>query len=169
MAFDESLAARIRDALAQQKGVEEKKLFGGVGFLLNGNLLVGACKDSLIVRLGPDEGEEALREPHVREIDITGRAMKGWVLVEPEGVEAGDQPEGIGPLEEAAADRLRDFLGEQQEFFLVGVQGGGEPADQVFAGVVAGVEFAVLDLADVGERDAHPLAQRPLAEAPCGA
>jgi hypothetical protein len=77
----------------------------------------------------------------------------------------GDQPEGIGPLEETAADRLRDFFGEQQQFLLVGVEGGSEAADQVFAGVVAEVEFAVLDLTDVGERDADPLAQRSLAKA----
>ena len=90
MAFDESLAARIRDALARKKGVEEKKMFGGVGFLLHGNLLVGVWRDSLIVRLGPDEGDEALKEPHVNKFDITGRPMKGWVLVEPEGVEGDD-------------------------------------------------------------------------------
>jgi hypothetical protein len=87
MACSESLAARIREALARKKGVEEKKLFGGVGFLLHGNMLAGVWKDSLIARLGPEEGEEALLEPHVQEFDITGRAMKGWVLVEPEGVE----------------------------------------------------------------------------------
>ena len=87
MAFNEILAARIRDALARKKGVEEKKMFGGVGFLLNGNLLVGVWKASLVVRLGPDEGEETLKEPHVKEFDITGRPMKGWVLVEPAGVE----------------------------------------------------------------------------------
>jgi TfoX/Sxy family transcriptional regulator of competence genes len=89
--FDESLAARIRDALARKKGVEEKKMFGGIGFLLSGNMLVGVWKDSLIVRLGPDEGAEALKEPHVKEFDITGRAMKGWVLVEPDGVEDNEQ------------------------------------------------------------------------------
>ena len=66
-------------------------MFGGVGFLLNGNLLVGVWKASLVVRLGPDEGEEAMQEPHVKEFDITGRPMKGWVLVEPEGVEGDDQ------------------------------------------------------------------------------
>jgi len=87
MAFDESLAARIREALARKKGVEEKKMFGGVGFLLNGNLLVGVWKHSLCVRLGPDESDEALKEPHVSEFNITGRAMKGWVLVASEGVE----------------------------------------------------------------------------------
>jgi TfoX/Sxy family transcriptional regulator of competence genes len=91
MAFDESLAARIRDALARKRGVQEKKMFGGVGFLLNGNLLVGVWKDSLIVRLGPDNYDDALLEPHVREFDITGRSMKGWVLVGPVGVENDDQ------------------------------------------------------------------------------
>src|SRR6516164_619203 len=87
MAFSEALAERIRQGLARRKGVEEKRMFGGVGFLLNGNLLVGVWKDSLIVRLGPDEGEEALKELHVKEFDITGRPMKGWVLVGPGGVE----------------------------------------------------------------------------------
>jgi len=91
MAFDETLAARIRDALARRKNIEEKKMFGGICFLLNGNLLAGAWKDALIARLGPDEGEAALREPHVRAFDITGRPMRNWVLVEPEGVEDDDQ------------------------------------------------------------------------------
>src|SRR5215472_9527584 len=91
MAFSAALAERIRQALARRTGIEEKKMFGGVGFLLNGNMLVGVWKDSLIVRLGPDEGDEALKEPHVREFDITGRAMKGWVLVGPEGVEDDEQ------------------------------------------------------------------------------
>src|SRR5262245_20465490 len=89
MAFDESLADRIRDALARQKGVEERKMFGGVGFLLGGNLLVGVWKESLVVRLGKDEGEAALREPHVKAFDITGGPMRNWVLVEPAGVEEG--------------------------------------------------------------------------------
>jgi TfoX/Sxy family transcriptional regulator of competence genes len=94
MAFDESLAERIRQRLGRRKNVEEKKMFGGVGFLFNGNLLVGVWKDSLIVRLGQDEGDEALKEPHVKEFDITGRPMKGWVLVEPGGVQADDQLNG---------------------------------------------------------------------------
>jgi TfoX/Sxy family transcriptional regulator of competence genes len=87
MAFDENLAARIRVALARKKNIEEKKMFGGIGFLLNGNMLIGGWKNSLIVRVGPDGYEDALLEPHVKEFDITGRPMKGWVLVEPEGVE----------------------------------------------------------------------------------
>ena len=94
MAFSAELAARIRQRLARKKGVEEKKMFGGIGFLLNGNLLVGVWKDSLIVRLGPEEGEEALKEPHVGEFNITGRAMKGWVVVGLEGVHSDDQLKG---------------------------------------------------------------------------
>ncbi|HWG41240.1 MAG TPA: TfoX/Sxy family protein [Gemmataceae bacterium] len=69
-------------------------MFGGIGFLLNSNLLVGVWKDSLIARLGPDVGEEALLEPHVKEFDITGRPMRNWVAVEPKGVESEDQLTG---------------------------------------------------------------------------
>jgi len=60
MAFDETLAARIRDALARRKNIEERKMFGCICFLLNGNALAGVWKDRLIVRVGPDEGEAAL-------------------------------------------------------------------------------------------------------------
>ena len=91
MAADESLAARIRDALARTKNVEEKKMFGCICFIINGNALAGVWKDRLIARLGPDEGEAALRESHVRAFDITGRPMRNWVAVEPEGVEDDDQ------------------------------------------------------------------------------
>ena len=94
MAFNEGLAERIRQGLARRKGIEEKKMFGGVGFLLNGNLLVGVWKESLIVRLGPEEGDEALKEPHASEFNITGRSMKGWVLVAPQGVKDDDQLKG---------------------------------------------------------------------------
>jgi TfoX/Sxy family transcriptional regulator of competence genes len=100
MAFDEDLAARVRDRLARLKGVEERRMFGGICFLLDGNLLVGVWKDSLIARLGPDEGEAALREPHVRAFDITGKPMRNWVLVEPEGV--GDDGQLKGWIERAA-------------------------------------------------------------------
>ena len=91
MAFDETLAARIREALARKRGVEEKKMFGCICFMLDGNALAGVWKDRLIARLGPDEGEAALLEPHVREFDITGKSMKNWVAVEPEGIEDDDQ------------------------------------------------------------------------------
>ena len=91
MAFNEALAARIRDALGRRRNVEEKKMFGGVGFLLNGNLLVGVWKDSLIARVGQDGYRDALLEPHVREFDITGKSMTGWVAVGPQGIEKNDQ------------------------------------------------------------------------------
>jgi TfoX/Sxy family transcriptional regulator of competence genes len=87
MAFDEVLAERIRQTLARRTNIDERTMFGGVGFLLNGNLLVGVWKEALVVRLGKEEGEEALKEPHVKEFDITGRPMRNWVLVEPEGVQ----------------------------------------------------------------------------------
>ena len=91
MAFNEVLAERIRHRLARRKNVTEKKMFGGVGFLLNGNLLVGVRKDSLLIRLGPEQSDEALMEPHVSEFTIRGRgAMNGWVVVSLEGVEADD-------------------------------------------------------------------------------
>ena len=91
MPFNESLADRIRDALARRRNVEEKKMFGCICFFLDGNALAGVWKDRLIARLGPDEGEAALREPYVRAFDITGRPMRNWVVVEPEGVEDDDQ------------------------------------------------------------------------------
>ena len=94
MAYDETLAGRIRQALSRKKGIEEKKMFGGIGFLLRGNLLVGVWKDSLIVRVGDEQGEDALREPHVREFDFTGKPMKAWVLVAPRGVEDDEQLSG---------------------------------------------------------------------------
>jgi TfoX/Sxy family transcriptional regulator of competence genes len=94
VAFNEQLADRIRQGLARRKNIEEKKMFGGIGFLLNGNMLVGVWKDSLIVRVDPEHGDEALLEPHVSEFDITGRAMKGWVLVEAEGIEGDHELRG---------------------------------------------------------------------------
>lgn len=91
MAFSESLAARIRDALARRRNIVERKMFGCLCFLLNGNALAGFWKNSLIARLGPDEGEAALREPHVRAFDITGKPMRNWVVVEPDGIEDDEQ------------------------------------------------------------------------------
>lgn len=91
MAFDETLAERIRDCFTRHRNIEERKMFGGLCFLLSGNLLVGVWKDSLIARLGPDEGEAALLELHVRAFDITGKPMRNWVMVEPEGVEDDEQ------------------------------------------------------------------------------
>jgi TfoX/Sxy family transcriptional regulator of competence genes len=86
MAFDEKLAERIRRRLARRKGVVEKKMFGGVGFMLNDRLAVGVWKDSLIVRISPEDGDDAIKEPHVRPFDIARRPMKGWIMVGPDGL-----------------------------------------------------------------------------------
>jgi TfoX/Sxy family transcriptional regulator of competence genes len=91
MAYSESLASRIRDVFADRRGITEKKMFGGVGFMLHGNMCVGVWKTSLIVRLGREQAATALKEPNVVDFDITGRPMKGWALVEAEGVETDDQ------------------------------------------------------------------------------
>lgn len=90
MAYDETLAARVRDLLSGSEELAEKKMFGGIAFLLSGNMCCGVNRDELIVRLDPDQTEEALEDPHVRLFDMTGRPMKGWLLVAPGGVSADD-------------------------------------------------------------------------------
>ena len=91
MALDEALAERIRQGLARKRGITEKKLFGCWCFLLHGNVCVGVWKQSLIARLDSDDYDDALKEPFVKEFDITGRPMRGWVLVEPGGIEENEQ------------------------------------------------------------------------------
>jgi TfoX/Sxy family transcriptional regulator of competence genes len=86
MAFDEKLAARIRGHLSERNKIAERKMFGGIIFMLQGNMCCGVHRDALIARLGPEEAGRALREPHTRVFDLTGRPMKAWVLVEPKGV-----------------------------------------------------------------------------------
>jgi len=86
MAFDEKLAERIRNRLGKRTGLTEKKMFGGIAFLLNGNMCCGVHKEDMIVRLDPEQTEEALSERHARAFDLTGRPMKGWLLVAGEGV-----------------------------------------------------------------------------------
>ena len=90
MAYDEGLAQRIGDMLGEQPGFVEKKMFGGVGFLLHGNMACGVHKDALIVRVGPERYDEALKRPHTRPFDMTGRPMKGWVMLAADGYEADD-------------------------------------------------------------------------------
>lgn len=82
MAYDETLAERIRDLLADRSEIEEKKMFGGIAFLVSGKMGVGVSGDSLMVRVGKESHEEALERPGVREFDMTGRPMAGWVLVD---------------------------------------------------------------------------------------
>ena len=86
MAFDETLAARLRPLLAGTDGLVEKKMFGGLAFLVHGNMSVGVHGSELIVRIDPSETEEALEEPGTRVFDMTGRPMKGWLLVSAESL-----------------------------------------------------------------------------------
>ena len=85
MSYDEALAERIRKVLKLRSGVTEKKMFGGLAFLLNGSMFCGIMKDDLMVRVGTDRYEEALGEPHARPMDFTGPSMKGYVYVAPGG------------------------------------------------------------------------------------
>jgi hypothetical protein len=86
MAYDEQLVSRVRPLLKRRRGFSEKRMFGGVGFFLHGNICVGVWKEYLIVRVGLDAYTAALRAPFVKKFDITGRAMTGWVMVAPEGI-----------------------------------------------------------------------------------
>lgn len=88
MAYDEGLAHRIGEVLEVLEDLPwfvEKKMFGGVCYLIDGNMACGVIKEFLIVRVGPDRYEEALGKPHTRLFDFTGRPMKGWVMVDEEG------------------------------------------------------------------------------------
>lgn len=88
MAYDEGLAQRIREMLADEGGVTEKRMFGGIAFLVRGNMSVGVVKDALMVRVGPHAYARLVTMPHAREMDFTGRPMKGFVYVDPAGVAA---------------------------------------------------------------------------------
>jgi TfoX/Sxy family transcriptional regulator of competence genes len=86
MAYDERLAERIRHVLADTNGVSERKMFGGLAVLVNGNMACGVVGDRLMLRLGHEGAEEALGRPNVRPMDFTGRPMTGMVYVEPAGL-----------------------------------------------------------------------------------
>ncbi len=88
MAYDEGLAQRVQEEMIESPGYVEKKMLGGVGFMLHGNMACGVNGADLIVRVGPKQYESALAEPHTRPFDMTGRPMKGWVVVIAEGYEA---------------------------------------------------------------------------------
>jgi TfoX/Sxy family transcriptional regulator of competence genes len=88
MAYDEHLAERIRGALRGREGVTERKMFGGIAFMVGGNMAVGVTRDELMVRVAPDGQDDALAQPHVRVMDMGGRPMRGMVGVAPAGVEA---------------------------------------------------------------------------------
>jgi len=85
MAYDENLAEKLNRLIKRRKGFARKKMFGGVGFLLNGHMCFGVYEDCLILRLGEESAQKALTGQHTRAFDITGHAMKGWVMVEAAG------------------------------------------------------------------------------------
>lgn len=96
MAYDEGVAERIREVFEGRHDIVEKKMFGGIAFMHSGNMCCGIVDDMLMARVGPDAYEEALQRPGAREMDFTGKSLKGFVYVEAEGF--------------AEDDELRDWL-----------------------------------------------------------
>ena len=90
MPYNEKLADRIRDDLSGVPFVE-KKMFGGVGFLVHGNMACGVHKNGMIVRVDPAKHAALLKKPHARPFDITGRPMKGWLVIDPDGYKSTKQ------------------------------------------------------------------------------
>lgn len=85
MAFDEGTAQRLREYFRQRDDIVEKKMFGGVAFMHSGNMCCGVVNDTLMARIGPEAYEDALAKPCAREMDFTGKALTGFVYVDPEG------------------------------------------------------------------------------------
>ena len=90
MAYNENLAQKVQELMNDLPGFNAKKMFGGVGFMLQGNMACGVNKDDLVVRVGPQRYDEAMSKPFTRLFDITGRPMKGWVMVDPKGFASDD-------------------------------------------------------------------------------
>ncbi len=88
MAYDEKLAERLSKAFRRRKGAAEKKMFGGIAYMVDGHMCCGVIKDMLVVRVGPDAYEKALEVKHTRPMDFTGRPMKGYVYVEAKGIKS---------------------------------------------------------------------------------
>ncbi len=87
MVYSQSLAERIRLQFSGRRDIIERRMFGGVGFMLRGHLCVGVWQTSLIARVGPEQAEGALSEPNVRPFDVTGKPMRGWILIEAEAID----------------------------------------------------------------------------------
>ena len=94
MAYDEGLAERIRRELSDQTGLTEREMFGGIAFMLGGNIACGVIDEDLMVRVGKDSYESALEQEFARPFDFTGRPMAGWVVVAQSGVEEDEQLSG---------------------------------------------------------------------------
>jgi TfoX/Sxy family transcriptional regulator of competence genes len=91
MAFNEKLADRVREQLSAQRKLEEKRMMGGLTFMVNGKMCVGVLNDDLMVRLAPEVYDEALERPGCRAMDFTGKPMKGFVFVDSEGTKGARQ------------------------------------------------------------------------------
>ena len=102
MAYNEELAKRMRTHLVRVRGLQEKSMFGGIGFLVNGNMACGVHGQDLIVRVDPAFNEAALKMKHVKAFDMTGRPMKGWIVVQKPGY--------------ASEDSLRHWIQESVKF-----------------------------------------------------
>lgn len=85
MAYDEGVAERLRELFAGRDDVAEMKMFGGIAFMVSGNMCCGVIGDRLMARVGPIQYEEALAKPYAREMDFSGKPMKGFLFIEPEG------------------------------------------------------------------------------------
>jgi len=88
MSYDEGLAERIRDQFRDRDDIEEKRMFGGLCFMVSNHMCCGIVNDTLMARVGPNNYDQCLEEKHASEMDFTGRAMKGFVYVAPEGIES---------------------------------------------------------------------------------
>jgi TfoX/Sxy family transcriptional regulator of competence genes len=91
VAYDEKLAKRVRDVLGYTQNVTERRMFGGIAFMVRGNMCCGVLDDKLMVRVGPVAYDKVLRLTHSREMDFTGKAMRGIVYVVPEGTKTARQ------------------------------------------------------------------------------
>ncbi len=94
MVYDKGLAQRVREHLEEIPGFDEKSMFGGICFLIHGNMAGGVVNDDLIVRVGVDAYPALLKKPHARPFDLTGKSMKGWLTVSSEGLEAEEDMAG---------------------------------------------------------------------------
>lgn len=110
MAFSEELAHRVREMLANdvatEAGIEERKMFGGISFMLRGHYCCGVLNDDLMVRGSPQAHDEQLAEPHAREMDFTRRVMRGWVYIAPEGT---DDDEALAKWVTAGVEHARSL------------------------------------------------------------
>lgn len=88
MSYDEKLASRIAESLKDKRGITQKKMFGGLCFLLNGNMLCGIAKGKLVARVGPEAYDKSLKQKHTKPMDFTGKPLRGMVYILPEGTKS---------------------------------------------------------------------------------